>query len=212
MTKPVIRVAVAVLMLAACFAAAAAPRAVALAQVFPELADLPETGEVGIGIGWMGLSPLSPINASYILERHGEQFEGLGFFQFADQPAVKRAVTIPRDLVRALLTAANKVEVVESQSEVVEKGSEVVENGLLVVEKTFKVVENCPAVVGISPYSQCSQRRRSIMAITNFGNFGNDPGCSASVPEQKIATGTAQPEESEGLTSICSVFRFIFQF
>ena len=98
--------------LAAGFAAAATPQPATLAQLFPELADLPEIKEVGIGIGWMGLSPLT---AGYILELHGDQFEGQGFFQASDKPFVKRTVAIPRDLIRAFLTAANRAEVVEGE-------------------------------------------------------------------------------------------------
>jgi len=42
--------------------------------------------------------------------------------------------------------------------------------------------------------------------------LSNEFGCSAFVPEQKIAAGTAQSKASEGLTSICSMFRLIVQF
>lgn len=105
----------AALVMAAGFAAIAAPRLLTLAQIFPELADMPDTSQVGIGIAWMGLSPLSPTNASYILDRHDDKFEGQGFFRVADKLFVKRAVAVPRDLVQAFLTATNKVEVVEGE-------------------------------------------------------------------------------------------------
>jgi hypothetical protein len=103
------------LALAVGFAAAAAPRSATLPQLFPELADLPESTGVAIGIDWMGLSPLSPMTADYILELHGDQFEGLGIFKVADAAAVKRAVAVPRDVVRGFLTAAGKVELVEAE-------------------------------------------------------------------------------------------------
>jgi hypothetical protein len=115
MAKIVIRLTAAALILAAGFAAAAAPKPTTLAQVFPELTDLSETKQVGIGIGWMGLSPLSPLSAGYILELHGDQFEGQGVFQTGNEPVVKRAVAIPRELVRAFLTAATKVAAVEGE-------------------------------------------------------------------------------------------------
>jgi hypothetical protein len=116
MTKLVIRLtAAAVLVLAVSFAVAAVPRSSTLPQLFPELADIPETNGVAIGIGWMGLSPLSPLTAGYLLELHGDQFEGPAYFQITDKPSEKRAIAVPRDLVRAFLTAANKVPVVEGQ-------------------------------------------------------------------------------------------------
>jgi hypothetical protein len=95
--------------------AAALPRSTTLLQLFPELADMPETNGVAIGVGWMGLSPLSPITAGYFLELHGDQFEGPGFFQVAEAPSEKRAIAVPRDLVRAFLIAANKVRLVEGE-------------------------------------------------------------------------------------------------
>src|SRR5215475_8154367 len=104
MTKRVI-LTVAMLVAAIGFAVAAFPQSNTLLQMFAELADLPETNEIGIGIGWMGLSPLSPMTAAYILERHGDQFEGQGTFRVADKPKEKRAVAVPRDLVRAFLVA-----------------------------------------------------------------------------------------------------------
>ena len=114
MAKTIIRLAGIVVAVAVSFAAAP-PQATTLPQVFPELIDLPETKGVVIGIGWMGLSPLSPMSAGYFLELHGDQFEGQGIFQVAKAPVVKRTVAIPRDLVRAFLTAAGKVALVEAE-------------------------------------------------------------------------------------------------
>ena len=113
MTKRVIYLATVALVLTAAVAAAALPRGTTLPQLFPELAGAPETNGVAIGIGWMGLSPLSPLTAGYLLELHGDQFEGQGIFHVAKMPLVKRAVAIPHDRMRAFLTAANKVSVVE---------------------------------------------------------------------------------------------------
>lgn len=115
MAKSVIRLAGVVLVSAIGFAAVAQPRSATLPQLFPELADLSETTGVMIGIGWMGLSPLSPMSAGYLLELHGDQFEGPAVFQAATAPTVKRTVAIPRDLVRGFLTAATKVDLVEAE-------------------------------------------------------------------------------------------------
>jgi hypothetical protein len=97
------------------FAAAALSQTTTLTKLFPETADVPETTSVAIGIDWMGLSPLSPMTAGYFLELHGDQFEGQGIFQVAKATPVKRPVAIPRDLVRAFLTAASNVALVEGE-------------------------------------------------------------------------------------------------
>jgi hypothetical protein len=115
MAKNVIRLAGIAVVLTIAVAAAALPRSTTLPQLFPELADMPETNGVAIGIGWMGLSRLSPITAGYFLELHGDQFEGPGFFQVAKAPGEKRAIAVPRDIVRAFLTAVNNVPVVEGE-------------------------------------------------------------------------------------------------
>jgi hypothetical protein len=119
MAKTFIRLAAIVVVLtiavAVAVAVAALSRSTTLPQLFHELADMPETNGVAIGIGWMGLSALSPITAGYFLELHGDQFEGPGFFQVADKPTEKRAIAVPRDVVRAFLTAANKVGVAEGE-------------------------------------------------------------------------------------------------
>lgn len=96
-------------------AAVALSQTTTLTKLFPETAELPATTAVVIGIGWMGLSPLSPMNAAYFLELHGDQFEGRGVFQVAKAPVVKRAVAVPRDLVRAFLAAAGKVALIEAE-------------------------------------------------------------------------------------------------
>jgi hypothetical protein len=115
MAKRVIRLAGVVLAAAIGLAAAAQPRSATLPQLFPELADLSQATGVMIGIGWMGLSPMSPMSAAYMLDLHGDQFEGPAVFQVAKAPAVKRTVAIPRDLVRGFLTAAGKVNLVEAE-------------------------------------------------------------------------------------------------
>jgi hypothetical protein len=115
MAKNVIRIVSLAVVLTVAVAAAALSRSTTLPQLFPELADMPETNAVAIGIGWIGLSRLSPVSAGYFLDRHGDRFEGPGFFQVAKAPSEKRAIAVPRDLVRALLTAANNVPVLEGE-------------------------------------------------------------------------------------------------
>jgi hypothetical protein len=113
MAKHVVRLASIAVVLTIAVGAAALPRSTTLPQLFPELADMPETDGVAVGIGWMGLSPWSPVTAGYFLELQGDQFEGPGYFQVAEKPSEKRAIAVPRNLVRGFLTAANKVQVVE---------------------------------------------------------------------------------------------------
>jgi hypothetical protein len=115
MAKHVVRLVGIAVVLIFAFAVVALPRSTTLLQLFPELADMPETNGVAISIGWMGLSQLSPVTAGYVLELHGDQFEGPGLFQVAKTPSEKRAIAVPRDLVRAFLTAANKVRLVEGE-------------------------------------------------------------------------------------------------
>ena len=50
--------------------------AATLPELFPSLADLPEANTVAIELGWQGLSPLSPVEANYLLELRNGQFEG----------------------------------------------------------------------------------------------------------------------------------------
>jgi hypothetical protein len=83
-----------------------------LATLFPDLADVSETTTLSIGVGWLGLSTLSPISSDYSLELHKDQFEGEGRFKAATVSAT-RAIIIPCDVVRAFLAAAVKVELVE---------------------------------------------------------------------------------------------------
>jgi hypothetical protein len=89
-----------------------AANSVTLPQLFPELTNLPATTTLAIAIGWLGLSPLSPIDAVYSLALRNDQFEGDGKFSVAAASAT-RAVTIPSDIVRAFLVAVTKVELVE---------------------------------------------------------------------------------------------------
>jgi hypothetical protein len=115
MRKIVVGLAGTVLIGAIGFAIAAVPRSTTLVQQFPEMADLPETKTVVIGIKWLGLSTLSPMIADYLLELHEDQFVGQGQFKVAEAPAVSRPVTVPRDVMRAFLAVANKVRMVEGK-------------------------------------------------------------------------------------------------
>ena len=85
-----------------------------LPELFPALADLPDANAVGIALGWQGLSPISPVLATYPLELHNDQFKGKASFRVATATAT-RDVAVPRDLVRGLLAAANKVTLVEQE-------------------------------------------------------------------------------------------------
>jgi hypothetical protein len=83
-----------------------------LPDLFPALADLPQTTTLAIELDWQGLSPLSPIEANYLLELHNDRFMGKATFKVATATAV-RDVVVPRDLVRAFLVAATRVELIE---------------------------------------------------------------------------------------------------
>jgi hypothetical protein len=91
-----------------------APVATTLSKSFPDLPDLSETTNLIIGVEWLGLSPLSPVSYYYLLELRDGQFEGEGKFKAA-AASTTRAVTVPRDLVRAFLAAVAKVEIVEEK-------------------------------------------------------------------------------------------------
>jgi hypothetical protein len=117
MRKFVVRLVGAALVAAIGFAAAAMPQSTSLTPQFPELADLSETKTVVIGIQWLGLSPLSPMIADYLLELHDDQFVGQGQFKVAEAPAVSRPITVPRDVMRAFLAVASKVRMVEGEYE-----------------------------------------------------------------------------------------------
>lgn len=92
--------------------AAACSSAATLPELFPLVADLPQATALMIALGWQGLSPISPVEASYLLELRNAQFEGKGRFRVATATAV-RDIIVPRDLVRAFLVAATKVGLVE---------------------------------------------------------------------------------------------------
>jgi hypothetical protein len=115
MRKLVVLLAGAALVGAIGFAAAAMPRPTSLIRQFPELADLSDTKIVVIGIQWLGLSDLSPMTADYLLELHDDQFAGQGQFKVAEAPAVRRPITVPRDVMRAFLAVASKVRMVEGE-------------------------------------------------------------------------------------------------
>ena len=115
MRKLVVLLAGAALVGAIGFAVAAMPRPTSLIRQFPELADLSDTKIVVIGIQWFGLSDLSPMTADYLLELHDDQFAGQGQFKVAEAPAVKRPITVPRDVMRAFLAVASKVRMVEGE-------------------------------------------------------------------------------------------------
>jgi hypothetical protein len=92
--------------------AAGRSSAATLPELFPSLADLPQAAALAIQLGWQGLSPISPVEADYLLELHNDQFAGKGEFRVATATAT-RNITVPRDLVRAFLVAATKVSLVE---------------------------------------------------------------------------------------------------
>jgi hypothetical protein len=89
-------------------------KSITLAQDFPELADLPNARAVQIEIGWMGLSPHSPLTAAYLLDLRNNQYEGTGMFVVATEHA-SRPISVPRDAVRSFLTAAINVEMAEKE-------------------------------------------------------------------------------------------------
>ena len=113
--RKVVGLAGAALAVAIGFAVAAVPRPTTLIQLFPELADLPDTKMVVVGIGWVGLSPLSPMEAGYLLELHDGQFAGRGHFKVADAPVVWRPISMPADVMRTFLAVAVKVPMVEGE-------------------------------------------------------------------------------------------------
>jgi hypothetical protein len=87
-----------------------------LSKLFPDLADLPETTTFGVAVGWLGLSLLSPIRADYSLELRKGEFKGKGRFKVATAGAT-RSISVPRDVVRGFMAAAEKVELVEKKYE-----------------------------------------------------------------------------------------------
>ena len=115
MRKLVVLLAGAALVGAIGYAVASMPRPTSLILQFPELADLSETKTVVIGIQWLGLSTLSPMIADYLLELHDDQFVGQGQFKVAEAPAVSRPIAVPRDVMRAFLAVASKVQMVEGE-------------------------------------------------------------------------------------------------
>lgn len=92
----------------ACTAAATLP------ELFPSLADLPEANALAIELGWQGLSPISPVQAKYLLGLHNDQFDGKGRFKVATATAT-RDIIVPRNLVRQFLAAAIKVTLLEQE-------------------------------------------------------------------------------------------------
>jgi hypothetical protein len=115
MSKTVIGLVAAACVFATGLAMAAMSRATSLAREFPELADLSETKTVVIGIQWLGLSPLSPMKADYLLELHDDQFVGPGGFRVADGPTVTRQISVPADVMRGFLAVASKVPMTEGE-------------------------------------------------------------------------------------------------
>jgi hypothetical protein len=83
-----------------------------LAKLFPDLFDLPDATNFGIAYGWMGLSPLSPIDIFFPLELRNDRFEGEARFKMASASA-KQAVAIPHDTIKSFLVAVRDVELVE---------------------------------------------------------------------------------------------------
>jgi len=87
-------------------------QAATLAQLFPDLARLPDTTALEITVAWSGYSPDSPVSGEYRLELHDDAFEGTGRFKVSWASSLRK-FTIPRDNVQALLAAARDVELVE---------------------------------------------------------------------------------------------------
>jgi hypothetical protein len=85
-----------------------------LTKLFPDLASLSDAKSVAIGVGWLGLSPLSPVSAGYFLELHNERFEAEGRFKMASASAT-RPIKIPRDVLKAFLTTISDVELTEGE-------------------------------------------------------------------------------------------------
>ena len=115
MHKIVVGLAGLALIVAIGFAIAAVPRSSTLVRQFPEMANLPDTKTVAVGIRWLGLSALSPMIADYLLELNDDQFAGQGQFNVADAAAASRPITVPRDVMRAFLAVASKVRMVEGE-------------------------------------------------------------------------------------------------
>lgn len=112
--KPIEWGSVLAFLLFAQIAATAGASAATLPELFPSLADLPDANGVGISLGWQGLSPVSPIQATYLLRLHGDQFEGQGQFRVATATAA-RDISVPHDLVRRFLAAAIRVPIAERE-------------------------------------------------------------------------------------------------
>jgi hypothetical protein len=93
---------------------AASTSAATLTELFRLLADLPNANAVTIELGWQGLSPISPVQAKYLLGLHNDQFEGQGRFKVATAAAT-RDIVVPRNLIRQFLAAAIKVTLVEQE-------------------------------------------------------------------------------------------------
>ena len=85
-----------------------------LAKLFPDLASLSDAKSVAIDVGWLGLSPLSPVSAGYLLELRNERFETEGQFKVASASAA-RPIKIPRDVLKAFLTTISDVELTEGE-------------------------------------------------------------------------------------------------
>ena len=97
-----------------CLVPTSCGKPITLPQLFPALTGLSDAPALKIAVGWMGLSLLSPISADYPLKLQNDQFEGVGTFKMATATTT-RAIVIPRDPVRAFLTAVGKVELVEKE-------------------------------------------------------------------------------------------------
>jgi hypothetical protein len=87
-----------------------------ISKLFPDLGDLSDITTLGIVVGWLGLSQLSPISADYSLKLREDEFEGKGRFKVASAGAT-RSITVPRDVVRGFMAAVEKVELVEEKYE-----------------------------------------------------------------------------------------------
>lgn len=105
------------------------PRPTRLAELYPALVHLPETTTVKIEVGWYGLAEVSPLIATYSLNRNGDEFDGPGEFtaeklvyrppsgtEQISPTEVKASTTlpigVPTDLIEAFLTAGSRIPMV----------------------------------------------------------------------------------------------------
>jgi hypothetical protein len=87
----------------------------ALTQLFPELSRAAEAQRLELSIGWWGLSRCSPLEATYTLDRRGNQYVGTWRVRIANKRTMVRPVSLPRDIVRAFLRSVSGADVMEKE-------------------------------------------------------------------------------------------------